>query len=389
MKIYINARFLTQNITGVQRYAHEMLKALDDLIGAGEIDGSSYRLVMLSPRRGLLHEPALRHIPLRKVGRLSGHAWEQLELPAYSRDGALFCPGNTAPILSLSARQVTVVTVHALSYIYFPEAYSPFFRLLYRVIIPSVLRRADAVITVSEAERKSILLHYGHADGRLHAIQSGAFSRALLNGSETPVASVPEPGKPFLLYVGSLSKGKNLEGALKAMAIVNEKVGMDMVVAGASANVFKGLRLDLPEGISGKVRFEGQVDDTGELISLYRAAACLVFPSFYESSGLPPLEAMACGCNVVASAIPALLERCGDAALYCNPHDPEDIAKKVLRILQDPALRDSLKAKGIERSRLYTWENSARETFAVIKKAARRARPGTKEHLEPYPKGLP
>ncbi|HWI55369.1 MAG TPA: glycosyltransferase family 1 protein, partial [Desulfobacteria bacterium] len=121
-KIYINGRFLTQSITGVQRYAHEVVKALDSMIDSGEIDKSHYQLQILAPGKGIKYDLGLKHIHLQQIGKPTGHLWEQTVLPAGSRDGLLFCPGNTAPAISLLSGQKTVVTVHDLSYLYFPDA---------------------------------------------------------------------------------------------------------------------------------------------------------------------------------------------------------------------------------------------------------------------------
>ena len=151
----INGRFLTQRITGVQRYARELVQALDAVLDAKP----EIKVTVVSPR---LSEapPAWRNIELRQVGYLRGHAWEQFELPWYSRGKTLFCPGNTAPVISLLSAQPVIVTVHDLSYRYFPEAYRPAFRLWYGLIIPLVLRRAASIITVSESERRAIIAHY-------------------------------------------------------------------------------------------------------------------------------------------------------------------------------------------------------------------------------------
>jgi glycosyltransferase involved in cell wall biosynthesis len=93
----------------------------------------------------------------------------------------------------------------------------------------------------------------------------------------------------------------------------------------------------------------------------------LVFPSFYEASSLPPIEAMACGCPVVASSIPSLRERCGDAAIYCDPAAPLEIADAVYRIIVDEELKEDLREKGLERAALYDWKNCAKETFQLFK----------------------
>jgi glycosyltransferase involved in cell wall biosynthesis len=123
------------------------------------------------------------------------------------------------------------------------------------------------------------------------------------------------------------------------------------------------------EGEPDSLEFLGQVDDPARLVEIYRSAFCLVYPSFYESSGLPPVEAMACRCPVIASDIPVLVERCGEAALYCDPKEPADIARKIEALLDDPTLRASLIEKGVARAGEFTWRNCALQTLAVMKNA--------------------
>lgn len=373
LRIYINARFLTQSITGVQRYALELVKALDYLLETGEIDKSRFKFELLAPRWGIQHELKLKNIPLRRVGLLSGHAWEQLELPFYSRSGLLFCLGNTAPVMSLLSKQPTVVTIHSLSFLFFPEAYSTAFKVFYKQIIPLALRGGDAVITVSQSEKDYIISRYGPLQNRLHAIQNGAMDKEFLNNLQVPEAVIPEGNRPFVLYVGSLSKGKNLRGVLEAMALLNRNHDISLVVVGATGKSFNKDDFNLPEEITSKVFFKGQVDNTAELVSLYKSALCLVFPSFYEASPLPPVEAMACGCPAVVSAIPSLRERCGEAALYCNPHDPAEIAGRIEQLLIDETLRESLRQKGLGHAREISWAKCARETFTVLREVLMRS----------------
>jgi glycosyltransferase involved in cell wall biosynthesis len=357
MDFIINGRFLTQHVTGVQRYARELVGALDTILDAT----AEFKITVMSPR---LSEPppVWRNIELQQVGRLQGHAWEQFELPWYSRGRLLFCPGNTAPAISLLGSQPVVVTVHDLSYIYFPEAYRLVFRLWYGFIIPLVLRRATRVITVSESERQAILAHYPKAAGRLHAIANGGLPTAFSTG-------VPELGAErdgYILYVGSLSKRKNIARMLEAACRLARKRRFHFIFVGDVSKSLTTSVARIPEDVAFEITFVGLVDDPITLVSYYRNAKCLMFASLYESSGLPPIEAMACGCPVLASDIPALRERCGNAALFCDPHDVESISAGLEQLMDDGTLRANLRTLGYQRASTFTWERCARETLGLI-----------------------
>lgn len=365
-RVYISGRFLQQPITGVQRYGRELLKAWDRLLTDGELDGNEIEFVVLAPR-GPLDAPKLERIALRQVGRLRGHLWTQLELPFFSRDGLLFSPGNIHPLVSL-ARPNGVVTVHDLAYVAHPEAYSKAFRLLYSVLVPAALRRADAVITVSHAEKAHIVGRYPRVLGRIHAVHNGA-AHGHGTGEPSEPTYDPSEGRPFVLWVGTLIRRKNPQGALDAMALVNREMPVDLIVAGASHRGLLEGGLRLPPELEGRVQFLGQLDNFARLRQLYEHAAALIFPSFYESCGLPPLEAMQLGCPVVASDIPALREICGDAALYADPSEPADIARKINLLLRAPPLREELRERGHRQARLFSWDKCARETVAILAKA--------------------
>src|SRR5690606_29613754 len=216
-----------------------------------------YRFVILTPGRGVIHHPKLEHIEIRPVGRFTGHIWEQLDLPGASKDGALFCPGNTAPVISLIFKRKTVVTVHDLGYIYFPDTYSRAFRILYKTLIPIVLRRASAVIAVSNSEGQAIRRVYGVPEERVTAIQNGGLSGDYLY--DGPDLSQQEP-EPFAFYVGAISKKKNVHGVIQAAAeLAGEPVRF--VIAGGGGKPFKDF--DLPPEVERKARveFTGRISD--------------------------------------------------------------------------------------------------------------------------------
>jgi glycosyltransferase involved in cell wall biosynthesis len=360
--IYINGRFTTKPITGVERYCHELVMAMDRLLDRGNMPQAIGPFVLLVPPNAP-NIPQLRHIEVRTRGRLRGHAWEQFDLPVAARGGLLFCPGNTAPVASLVMGKANVVTVHDLSYRYFPQAYSRAFRVSYSILMPLVFALADRVITVSESERSSLRKCYPAASRRVVAVQNGGIpgDRHIASGRQQR-----PPGPMKLLYVGSLSRRKNFHGFLEAARLLRGTLEFDATVVGGAGKIFQSTRVNAPEG----VQFLGQVDDPQTLFECYRDAHCLVFPSFYEASPLPPLEAMTFGCPVIASSIPSLLERCGDAALYCDPNDPRDIAQKVRRLASDGALWAELSRRGVERAARFSWEACARRTCDILEDVA-------------------
>lgn len=367
MRIYINGRFLSQSITGVQRYAIELVRSVDGLVEKGSIDSGIQWHLLLPPNAKPME--GLRHVRQRHVGRLNGHLWEQLELPFYCGDGLLFCPGNLAPLVSLGLNRSVVVTVHDLSFRYFPSAYSLAFRAWYHLLIPVIMHRARKVITVSKSERDSIAGLYPQARSRLFAIQNGA---SFAQGDVPPQA--PEGARlpdDYLLYVGSLSRRKNFHGFVAAaQSMLAKERNLHAVVVGGTSSVFAGCGIELEPELRDRFHFLGQVNETAKMSALYGAARCLVFPSYYEASPLPPLEAMASGCPVIAASIPSLLERCGDAAVFCDPDSMEDIVQKIGRVLAwTPEEKRIFTEKARVHAAAFSWEKCAHETLKVLRTA--------------------
>ena len=361
--IYINGRFLQQPATGVQRYARELLKTWDRMLVSGEIDQQDIEFHVLAPR-GPIDVPRLERTVIRQVGRLRGHLWTQIELPFFARGGLLFSPGNIHPFVSLG-RLNGVVTVHDLAYATHPESYSRAFRLLCSLLVPAALRHADAVIAVSDTERANILARHPSVRGRIYTVHHGA---PRWNSTGVAVTESPEPlrARPFVLWVGTLIARKNPQGAIDAVSLVNRQTPLDLVVVGASENGLHGAALRIPPELRDRIHFLGRVAGFSRLRRLYETSVALVFPSFCEGFGIPPLEAMQLGCPVVVSDIPALREVCADAALYFNPRQPQEIAEKICTLMSDTALCHELRWRGRLRASLFTWDECARQTLAVL-----------------------
>ncbi|WP_421848366.1 glycosyltransferase family 4 protein [Novosphingobium sp.] len=360
-EIVINGRFLMQPVTGVQRVARELTRALDRLV-AEEALPVSLRLVCEPEAQ--LDDLALRATAVERaasrwsglVGKhLGGHAWEQLVLPGRIRGGHLLCLGNTAPFASLHARQGVTVMIHDLSYRQFPGAYRLHYRLGHRFMLPSLLRRAKTILTVSEREKAMLAALRPEARGRIHVAQNGGWSASVAEPRGTQAGGeAPAPG--YMLFVGSLSRRKNIHGVLAVAVRLAREDGVRTLIVGGGSDILSPIAGEIPADVAHLVRFTGPVTELDALGRLYRDAGCLLFPSFYEASPLPPIEAMHFGCPVVVSAIPAMTERCGSAAVYCDPHDVEDMVGAVRRVLADPA---PLAAKSRLHAAHWTWRDQA------------------------------
>jgi glycosyltransferase involved in cell wall biosynthesis len=354
-QIFINGRFLTQQISGVQRYAMEIVKAMDTILNARIVDNAD-RFILLSPKK-TIHNLQLHTIEQQKMGSLSGHFWEQIELPFYAGKNPIL-NFYTTPIF----KRNQIATIHDASVFEAAAAYSRPFAMFYRSAFRAVSRRARKLITVSEFSKNRLAHYCDISPNSFLVVQGGhehishiqpddmVFERFGINRK-----------KPFILTVSSINPNKNLQGIIKALGYLTG-TGLTLVIAGGiNRNVFNTKDISFPSD----AKYIGYVNDR-ELGALYKNAICLAHPSFYEGFGLPPLEAMACGCPVIASHVASLPEICGNAVAYCDPNSPEDIALKIRRLSDSPELRKELVEKGIERARSFTWRKSAQQLLATL-----------------------
>ncbi len=353
MKIYINGRFLTQRITGVQRYAIEISKALDKLILINnKLRKNSYEILVPSNFR---KNVSFENIKVNRVGKLSGHLWEQIELPFYSRKGVLvnFCA--CAPLI----KRKQVVTIHDAAMSAIPESFTFSFRIWYKIMSYILGHRLDTIYTVSEFSRrelhkyfsidlKKIIVTYNGVDHiKKMFIDENIFHKHGIKKSE------------YILAVSSMNPSKNFKLILQAAQNEKLKDKKFIIVGGTYTKIFGKIDIKIPNN----VKFIGYVSDE-ELVALYRNAACFVYPSLYEGFGIPPVEAMACGCPVIVSNRGSLPEICGDGALYCDAYNSEDLADKIDSLLSNEPLRAELIPKAYNVAEKYTWESVARKIIA-------------------------
>lgn len=238
-------------------------------------------------------------------------------------------------------RPPAAVTVHDLQHELYPQFFTRAELAYRRVLYKQAVTSSRIVIAISQHARETLLQTYGIDPDRVVAIPLGIDHRRLTPGEE------PQPRQPFLLYPANPWRHKNHPRLYEALALVRrERPELRLVLTGT------GHASGLPDGVEsrGRVSFD-------ELVALYRTASALVFPSLYEGFGLPPLEAMACGCPVAVSSATSLPEVCGDAAEYFDPLSPADMARAIAAVLDEPARYSE---RGIARARMFTWEATAR-----------------------------
>lgn len=363
-EVLINARFLTQTTTGVQRYAIEMIRALDKLVDSGHPLTHKYSFTLLSPR-GVRQKLGLKNISLKQVGRLDGHPWEQLELPYHARHGLLLNLCNAAPLVKRSQ----VVVMHDAAVFANPQNFSFPFRNWYRILLTALGKVAKKIITVSAFSKGELVSRCRIDESKLRVTYEGGEHALTAAAQDDVLRKCGVDRHRYVLAVSSVSPNKNFSAVIRAVGMLGETDFKVVIAGGTNSRIFGGLGITLPDSVV----HAGYVSD-GELRSLYENADCFVYPSLYEGFGLPPLEAMTCGCPVIVSGTASMPEVCDDAVIYCDPHDPKDISEKIRRLMESADLRAYLRRKGSRRAKLFSWEKSARVALDVIEEASRSGR---------------
>jgi glycosyltransferase involved in cell wall biosynthesis len=364
-RVAINATFGHENPTGLGVYTRELV--LELLKAECDYDFTVYS-----------SSPALKKMYPEKVTRVSpltspglgfkGHLmrllWQQTMLPFKSRRHNESLVYSTVPEGILFSPVKQIITMHDILPIKYPEMY-PRMKYHFYYTVPLLLKKLRAVICTSENTKKDVTARYAIKDKPVYVIYEGVNRQRFYPREKSVVQKRYGLGK-YLLYIGDMRPYKNLERSLEAFARLN-LTDLSFVIGGKKDPHFypdiakKVDRLLLKD----KVIFLGYVPEE-DLPHLYSVAAAFIFPSLYEGFGLPPLEAMACGCPVVASNAASLPEVCGDAVRYVDPYDVESIAQGIHEVLTDEVMRQNLRAKGLERVELFSWEKAAKEHLKIF-----------------------
>lgn len=359
MKVVINGRFLSQKATGVQRVASELTRAIDQLLIEPPYANLEVRLAV--PSDGQAGSLDLRRIALDRLEGAGSHFWEQVTLPRRLGDATLLCLGNTAPIIALLRRSQTGVMLHDQAFLLYPQDYSLAYRAFHTLLGRVILNRARPLFTVSKAERAAIVARNRKMKAPIVVAPNGSWF-----GDAPCVAEPAHPCEPqYGLYVGSFTTRKNVELAFNLALELAAERGLRFVFVGPPNKVSQAFEQRIPPVLAPLIELRGYVPNDA-LPELYGRAAFLLYPTFYEASGLPPSEAMTFGCPVITSDIPVMRERCGEAALYGDPHAPASFKAAALRLISDPALRLQLTAYGLAQASSFTWQRQAAQVLDAL-----------------------
>jgi len=359
-KILINARFLCRKVTGVERYARELIKVL--------VMSKDYDYLLMTPK-GEIIDPLPNVTIIQDKSFLKGHFWEQIRLPYLVRKfkaDFLWSPCNVGPV----SVKNQIVTIHDASVFVHPECFSRKFVFFYRPLLSALGKKARRILTDSHFSKKELVKYKVAGRENIRVIYNGvSFGEQKFNAIIENFLVSNTLEKEYILFAGSLEPRKNLCRLLQAWELLqnkNELYGINLCIAGGFNRNFA--RTIDSKYINRNVIMVGQISD-GELNILYKNAKAFIYPSLYEGFSHPPLEAMACGCPVLVSNAASLPEVCGDAAYYVNPYSIESIAEGIYKVLTDEELRQSLIRKGLERVKMFSWEKTARETLKVFQES--------------------
>lgn len=350
--------------TGTESYALNLIRALLQLDTAyqWQLYFRDQPPLQLFPRNDRVEHYV---IPVPRLWSHLGLAWGMLRRPP----AGLFIPAHIRPLFCLAP---TVVTVHDLGYLHFPDTYPWQQRAYLDAATRYSSRHAEHILADSKATRRDLIDHYQIEASKVTVVHPGF--------DHTPFTNAQRAARPgdlpstYLLHVGTLQPRKNLLRLLEAFARLRDHASKPtLVLVGQHGWLDTSIRQQVKRlGLEARVRFLGYVSQS-DLPSLYAHATAYVVPSLYEGFGFTPLEAMACGTPVVCSDGGSLPEVVGEAALVVPAKDTTSLTNAIRQLLPggNQELRRRLIARGYKQSRRFTWMHSAQQTLNVLEHAFR------------------
>jgi len=354
-RIVVNGRFFAQQCTGVQRYGVETLRALDRLL-TQRPQHLQHTVWQLAVPQDAGELPLLENFEIQTLQFLRGHLWEQISLAAFARGAYLINASYSAPV----GKRAQLITVHDASVRAHPQTFSLGYRLVNNLMMSALAPRVDSMMTVSHFSADELRRHFKLARNDVVVGRSGweHVSAAPQLDAAPVLQRYGLSAGTYLLAVGSPKANKNFGLIPRALRLLDAQQTMPVAVAGSlDSRVYR----DIGSPSDQAMRWLGYVPDD-ELNVLYRHAAWFIFPSLYEGFGLPPLEAMANGCPVLAARAASIPEIYGDAVLYFDPHDAASLAALLHEVTAGAhaaARREVFKQRAAVCLEFHRWEANA------------------------------
>lgn len=365
MRIAVDAHAIGRHLTGNEVYVRSLLRefaALDpefDFVAYISENGAEKLIPKRFEKRHVASDPYLR---------LGWHLSHRLA----AEPADLLHVQYTAPLFG---KTPVVATVHDVSFIEHPEYFTAWRRLQLRMNVARTVALASRIITVSEFSRDAILRAYPVSPEKVRVVPNAATPEFRVVSRGRAAQAVRHQfaiDAPFIFSVGDLQPRKNHIGLITAFTSLvsnHPELKHHLVITGQKTwFTSKVMAAAQASGLASRIHFTGFVSDA-DLVNLYNAADCFVFPSFYEGFGLPILEAMACGRAVACSGTSAMPEVAEGAGLLFDPRNPASIARAMADVLLDSELRQRLEARGLQRAAHFSWRKSAEATLDVYRDA--------------------
>jgi glycosyltransferase involved in cell wall biosynthesis len=367
MKIGIVVDRLNRLRTGIENYTYNVIKEFAKISDNEKIFLINYEDNNIFPN---LNKIIVKN-PLKNITKKSFYFWHiYLQFKLNKKDFKLdiiHSPENAALFIKLR-HQKKIITAHDIIPYLFPETFTPITLLRYKLLFSRTLKTADKIIVVSNSTKKDLINYFYIPEEKIKVILLAADEKFKpLNHEEVnEVKQRYNLNFPFILYVGTLDKRKNISTLIKAFHKLKKyETKQKLVIAGEKGWKYKELFETIDKlNLQKDVIFTGYVLDE-DLPALYNAADLFVYPSLYEGFGLPPLESMACGTPVITSNTSSLPEVVGDAGIMIDPHNVNGLADAMHEVLTNDGLREDMIKKGLERAKMFSWEKCARETLKV------------------------
>ena len=372
MKVaYFSNHFVESNGHGIARYTKKVFEGIHGLdSGITLIPISSLSRSRIHDFCRLKENTGLKLLPWGRYP--TALAWGFLRRPNLE-----YWVGNDfdlvhAPNLGypVPTKKPYIVTIHDVGPLTRPEFFSKRSITWMRLGLDSAIKKASNIICVSRATADEVILIGGkELANRIHVIHEGVeplFHKHPDLSCLDAVKGMPPKGTPFCLAAGAISPRKNIMRIVLAMEKLADELPLHhlCLVGGGGWDNEEVFDLVKNSPIASRIHHLGYVTDE-QLHALYSMAEVFIYPSLFEGFGLPVIEAMASGCPVITSNNSSLPEIAGHAAIFVDPHNVSSIAKAILRVCSDGALREELSALGLERSKVFCWEKCARQVADV------------------------